>query len=207
VTRPAQLPPPPDLDLTDFPEAALEAGAVVARAHGVTRRPWWFASGPGGRFNLEPPRGTWYAADDVDTALREKLRGRVTPGRAVPWDTAASIVVTTLAVATAKRCANSADRRAVRFGVTRELAAAPLDGYEVSRRWAAAWLGAGFEGVRYESRFTTAPGPNAWAVFGQAGDTETPRPEVQSVIPGLAACLIAGLRVGWPTLDDLTVLA
>jgi hypothetical protein len=202
----AQLPPDPGLDLAGFPDATLPAGAVVARAHNVTRGEWWFTSGPGGRFNLDPPLGTWYAADDIETALREKLRGRVTPGRAVPWDTAVAVAVTTLAVPTTKRCANCGDRRAVRFGVTRELAAAPFEGYAVSRRWAEAWRGAGFAGVRYESRFTTAPGPNAWALFGQAGDAEAPRPEVRSVTPGLAACLMAGLRVGCPTLADLTVL-
>jgi hypothetical protein len=62
------LPPPAD-DLVDFPVWHVHAGTVLCRVTSVGLGPWWFSTGGHGRFDLPPPRGTCYLADDEMGAL------------------------------------------------------------------------------------------------------------------------------------------
>jgi hypothetical protein len=155
--------------------------------------PWWYSSSGEGRFDLAPPWGTLYAADDVETAVRERLRERVVAHGVVSPALAATFEVSAIEPGPA-RCAHVSDARAARHGVTRELVTM-LD-YEVPRAWAAWAHREGFDGVRYASRFTTGSA-NAWALFGEAGQAERPA-AVPRTLPGAAACAEAGLIVAGP---------
>src|SRR5690606_5570920 len=66
------LGPPPDPEaLRDFPVWHVHAGTVLCRVTAAEHGPWWFSSTGEGRFDLVPPRGTCYLADDEVAALLE----------------------------------------------------------------------------------------------------------------------------------------
>jgi hypothetical protein len=206
--RPALSGPAADLDLTRFPAVELPAGRHVFRAHSRHVGPWWFSQsdqGRSGRFDLASPRGTLYVADGVETAVRERVRGRA-PGNRAGLALVDDLVVSEWATARAYRCANLDTSLAARFGVTRELTALHERHYGLTQAWAEAFAAAGFEGLRYGARFT--PGrANAWALFGQAGDAERPEPAIEAVIAGPDACRQAGLSVaGAPVLGHLNII-
>ena len=187
----------PRLDLGGFPSARLTRSRLVARSHRVEFDPWWFSSTPprgGGRFDLEAPRGTCYVADDLSTAVRERLRETLIAAGVVSGVMADSFVVSLFHPARDYRCAHIGVAKAARFGVTRELGTCTPRHYPLSRAWATGFDQAGYEGIRYGARF--APGPaNAWALFGPAGKGEPPEPEIDQVIPGREACRLIGVNV------------
>jgi len=75
---PRQPPPRANLDAAGFPSAVLSARDKVWRSHRATLSPWWYSSDGSGRFDLEDSKhGTLYAADDLETAVRERLRGQI----------------------------------------------------------------------------------------------------------------------------------
>ena len=65
-------PPDPD-DLDGFPAWHVHAGTTLCRVTTSGLGPWWFSSDGQGRFDLEPPRGTCYLADEEVGALLEVL--------------------------------------------------------------------------------------------------------------------------------------
>ena len=184
--RPAQLGPPEDL--TGFPQSQLRPGHRVYRAHLVSQGPWWFGSG-GGRFDLDPPRGTCYLASTALAAIRERLGPVLAGRRTVPRPALADVVVSRLTVTEpggSIRLANLRSSRAAEFGVTRELES--MTPYDVPRAWARAWDAAGLDGVRYGPRFS--PGrASAYAVFGPQGEDvrrgTDPAPVAASAVSGV----------------------
>jgi len=199
----------PTRTLSGFPAAVLDKGQSVARSHAVANAAWWFASAPasgGGRFDLDSPLGTCYVADNVEVAVRERLRETIVASGVVSPVLAERFAVSVFPMPRAWRCAHIGLAKAARFGVTRELATLTPSQYPLSREWAAALAKAGFEGIRYGARFT--PGQaNAWALFGRAGGAETPPPVIDEVIPGPEACRKAGFRVvPIPRFASLTVV-
>lgn len=158
----------------------LGPDTTVFRAHQRRRCPWWFSSG-GGRFDLPVPRGTCYLASSALVAVRERL-GPVLAGRsAVPAAALDGVVVSRLRLGRPSgaapqragervlRLANVRVAAAADFGVTRELES--MTPYDVPVRWAAAFDGAGFDGVWYGPRFS--PGAaGAIAAFGPAGQDD-----------------------------------
>jgi hypothetical protein len=110
------------------------------------------------------------------------------------------MVVTEIA-GTAGRYANISHPQAVRFGVLRELAT--MVPYTIPQLWAVAFQRFGFRGVRYASRFTTIPRPNAWAIFGNHGASPL---RTGAVLDGVTACQRAGILVARPTADGYTIL-
>jgi len=202
---------PPQRDLSDFPAYELTEGRQVARSHSHDKGVWWFSSAPsdidekGGRFDLQAPRGTIYAADSVDAAVRERLRSATINNAVVSPKLADNFQVTLLTMTQSSRCAHIDVSAAGRYGVTRELATIPPSQYQLSRQWAEAFRKAGFEGIRYGVRFT--PGrANAWALFGNAGDAELPHPRVDQILTGREACQKCGLRVTpVPRIESLTL--
>ncbi|MDR0946063.1 MAG: RES family NAD+ phosphorylase [Bifidobacteriaceae bacterium] len=189
----AQTPPPTGLNLVGFPSAELVTGTSLWRAHRVTRSEWWFASAPG-RFDLPEPRGTWYAADDTATAVREHLRATLIATGAVTARLAQSFHLTKVRLKQRIKCAAVSDNNAAAWGITRELVT--MTDYQVTHEWAKAFAQAGFDGIRYGSRFTTGE-PTAWALFGDAGAPQTPPGQMNAHMTGLGACEDAGLRVLW----------
>jgi len=152
--------------LDGFPDWPLTARRRLLRGHKTANGPWWFASTGGGRFDLDAPRGTCYVAFDDRTAIRETVGEVLTSGGVITAEFAAERSMSTLRVPTRRRLADTCAESAADFGLTRELCT--LTPYELPRRWAAA-LADPFDGLRYQTRFTTGSGANAAALFGDAG--------------------------------------
>jgi RES domain-containing protein len=186
----AQTAPHGATDLTGFPAATPSAKVTLYRAHSAGRAPWWFSSDGSGRFDVPPPSGTLYLADDVASAVRERLAHLVMPGQRVFEQEANGMVVSRFRPVAKPRCANVSDPSAVKWGVTRELTT--MTDYSVTNAWAHRFLADEFQGVRYASRFTTG-GSNAWALFGPAGKNKKLTAHSAS-IEGRAACLRAGIQ-------------
>lgn len=163
----AQSAPPAGADLSAFPEATLAAGVPMYRSHGTAHGAWYYDNGASGRFNLHGARGTCCTALSVDTAVREKVRGRVSRKGVVSRAVADSFVVSIVSAPTEHRCATVNDVDAAKHGIVRELTT--MSDYSIPQAWAQAFEDAGFDGVLYGSAFTTG-GPDAYALFGDAGE-------------------------------------
>jgi hypothetical protein len=179
-------------DLTKFPSEVLPAEHRW-RAHSVGYGAWYFNSSGGGRFDLDTPNGTCYFADDVETAVRERLGQRVVVVQQITETLANEMQVSVVLPAAGVPFANIVDPAAARHGVTRELGV--MSDYGVSQQWAEAFHTTGFGGVRYSSRFTTSPGPNSWAMFGPEGPDLNGKTVPALTMSGPEACLISGIKV------------
>lgn len=190
----AQKPPPDDLDLTDFPRDTPTS--PVFRAHNVEYGPWFFSNTADGRFNLFDSRGTCYAADDITTAVRERLGESCVESKRVSWDDATAMRISSLRLPEAFTAAAVSDPAASSFPVTAEMTT--MTDYEVTRLWARKFDRDGFDGVHYRSRFLLTSEPSSWAVFGDAGADQSRPVEQLAVLDGRTACREAGLTVTEP---------
>lgn len=174
MTRAARHLQEPWRDITDFPQRELVAGQTVYRSHAKENGPWWFASLPAdepGRFDLHSPAGTCYVGLDEGTAVLERFGPELHDQGWVFEESALGAAVTELELAEDVHAADTAHQRAASW-ITRELAS--IDDYELARRWAAKFFAAGFEGLHYQSRFTTGSDQCALALFGDAGTRPWP---------------------------------
>lgn len=187
--RVVQRRPRTDIDLTAFP-SQISTSRIIFRAVTRGREAWWYSSSGAGRFDLTPPRGTSYWADDAATAARERLGDRILDSGAVTTPAAMAFDVARARLPRNRRFAEVSSRDAARFGVTRELVT--MIDYGVPQAWARAFDHADFNGIRYASRFTTGA-PTAWAIFGTAG-LDRQRTETTPVA-GIDACRAAGIEV------------
>lgn len=185
--------PEPGQALTGFPELTVPARETMYRAHSAGRDAWWFDNGDDGRFNLHGDRGTCCTATTIDTAVRERVRGRVSKTGVVSPRLADTFVVSAVTSPLPYRCAAVGHVDAVRHGIVRELTT--MQGYGVPQQWAAAFDEAGFEGVFYGSAYTTGE-PSAYALFGTAGaPEETAGYHETRVLSGPEACRVVGWSV------------
>lgn len=182
---------PPGTDSSDFPNWRLRRDRRLFRAHQALRSPWWFCSDMACRFDVAAPAGTCYLALDTHSALRERLGQRLVRVGFVPAEELETVVVSRLSVPAGRRLADCCDPRAANHGLTREIAT--IVPYDLPQRWARAWSTAGYGGVRYEARFSTAARPNAVALFGTAGVADWPADPHPR--PGHQVALDAGLQV------------
>lgn len=181
--------PPPDL--TGFPRWRLRPSFVLTRAHRAGMSPWWFSSDLSGRFDLVGPSGTCYLATDITTALRERFGHDLVEQGVVTWKAAQNTQVSRLHVPKGRWLANVCHDDAATHGVTRELGTCAS--YAAPQAWAAAFHDHHFAGLRYQTRFTTSPRPNAVALFSEAGQHDWP--DDQHPITGIEACQQAGLTI------------
>lgn len=181
--------PPPSL--AGFPKWRLRPSTILTRAHRAGLSPWWFSSDLSGRFDLVGPSGTCYLATDVTTALRERFGHDLVEQGVVTWKAAQGTQVSRLQVPKGRWLANVCHDDAAAHGVTRELGTGAH--YDRPQAWAAAFHDHGFSGLRYQTRFTTSPRPNAVALFGDAGQQEWPRDH--DPMTGIEACEQAGLTI------------
>lgn len=72
-TGSTQQPPDPKVDLTGFPHRTVLKGTQWFREHGP-QGPWYFAAGPGGRFNLDHPHGSISRTNPKRPRAREWAR-------------------------------------------------------------------------------------------------------------------------------------
>jgi len=191
-------PPDPD-DLAGFPVWHVHAGTVLCRVTTSGLGPWWFSSGGAGRFDLAPPRGTCYLADDEVGALLEVLG----PVVVVSSSWAGRLSMWHLGLPHQCSAADTTVRAARGFGVTAELAS--MTPYALPQRWAAAFAATGHQGVRYRVRHDPG-GSRALALFGATGERRWPRGRRQRIGPTLLGRLAAeaGVRVApLPAAPDL----
>ena len=191
---------PPPVSLAGFPTYPVDEEVDLFRAHRRDLGPWWFGNDGGGRFDLRSPRGTCYVALDPLSALRERL-GPVLGGTpSVPESLLEDAMVSRLRLPAARDVADTQDRRAVGFGVTREIETTVP--YAVPQAWASAFDEEGFGGVRYGPRFT--PGDaSAVALFDDEGAKDWPvdaDPVPADQVPGAPVALPS------PRRSDLTVV-
>ena len=193
------LGPPPD-SVAGFPAYPVDEGTDLFRAHGRELGPWWFGNDGSGRFDLRPPRGTCYVALDPLSALRERLGPVLGGAQAVPASLLEESVVSRLRLPAARDVADTQDRGAAAFGVTRELESTVP--YAVPQAWARAFDEEGFGGVRYGPRFT--PGDSsALVLFDGEGVRDWPTdpdPVPAHQVPG------APTAMPDPRRSDLTVV-
>lgn len=193
----------PPLSLKGFPRWRLRPNRRLYRAHTTGHSPWWFSSGPGGRFNLPEPHGTCYLAFDAQTALRERFGHELVRQGIVTAETADRTAVSSLAVPDGRYLADTCARSASDFGMTREIGT--LHTYALTCEWALALHVEMHRGIRYQTRFTTAPKANAVALFESAGEHGWPTDPSPAV--GRAAVEDAGLTVASrPTRREIRVV-
>jgi hypothetical protein len=156
------LPLPPDdpADLEDFPPLRPPPGRLARfwRLHrhfdpdsGAPRGPFWFASAEpddpgGGRYDLPAPLGANYWAGTAAGAWLEVFRDTLVVDVA---DLRRRRLARTRAPAKL-HLANLLVKAAHRFGLTAEVHTTP--DLATTRRWAAAWQRAGFQGIWGQAR-------------------------------------------------------
>ncbi len=192
--------PPAAADLAGFPVWHVHRGTHLFRVTTSGYGPWWFSSDGAGRFDLAPPRGTCYLADDEMGALLEVLG----PVAIVSADWAKLFSIWQLGLPDQCSAADTTVRAARGFGVTAELAT--MTPYDLPQRWAAAFAAAGYQGVRYRVRHDPG-GSRALALFGAAGERKRwPRGRRRDVDDDMLARLAdqTGLRIAViPSAADL----
>ena len=183
---------PPAGDLDGFPASRVGEGVTLYRSTTPDHGPGFFSSDGGGRFDLESPDGTLYAARSVHTAVMERIAppvdvmlsdGRVRAvdgpylGGGIEESDARRILIWEMTADRDLAMADLTNRHAAAFGVTMELSSGGgPDMYSVAQKWAAAFRAEGLNGIEYSSRFTssTAAADNAIAVFSAAGPGNGP---------------------------------
>ncbi|MEE2058652.1 hypothetical protein [Rhodococcus artemisiae] len=108
---------------------------------------------------------------DELSAIRETVGEALSTTGVISADFAADRPLSTLTVSHAHRLADTCADEAADFGLTRELSS--MTPYAVPQEWAAAF-DADFAGIRYQTRSTTGPNPNAIGLFGEAGEADWP---------------------------------
>lgn len=199
--EPALGNPPANRD--GFPRWRLRPHNQLKRAHRAGASPWWFSSDLSGRFDLTSPDGTCYLATDTDTALRERFGHELVNQGTIAFTAAAQTAVSALHVPTGRWLADCCHAAAAGFGLTRELATCA--DYDIPQDWAAALHRDGHHGLRYQTRFSTGPRPNAVALFDDAGPHDWPvDPNPTS---GVQACAEVGIEVAnMPTRAQLQII-
>lgn len=187
--RVAQSKPLKSKDYTSFPSETRARQSQRWRAHAADKGVWYFSSDGGGRFDLAPPQGTCYIADTIEVAVRERLGKRILKSRTIDPDTASSFSVTQITLPRG-RFADVSAESASDYGVTREIST--MTPYATPQAWAAMFSASGFDGVKYQARFSTGPRPDAWALFGEAGPASG---KTGAIVTGEDACRIAKVAV------------
>lgn len=158
----------PPADLTDFPRSNLRPTQPVYRIHRRDRRPWWFSYDRSGRFDLDPPGGTCYFAEQPLGSFVEVFRDVPV----VAESDVASRALSTLHAPSDVALADCTQGPARAFGITATIHSS--ENYARTRQWAAAFANAGFGGVRYFVSHDPAQRLIGVALFGPGGERNWP---------------------------------
>lgn len=202
-TGSTQQPPDPQTDLTRFPRRTVSKGTEWFREHGP-QGPWYFASGPGGRFNLDEPHGTLYLANRSEAAARE----RVGPDHVAHGLIPASIVeqrwVSTLTLVETVAAAHVTHESAPSFRVVPELTV--MRPYDTPRAWAAAFFAADFTGIWGQLRHSSG-NCRGLSVFGPTGPRDWPRDSNPRPLRALLDQMPGFTVIDPPDLTDLEIIS
>ena len=153
------------MDLSDFPTFRLLPEHRLFRIHRAGYGPWWFSSSGDGRFDLRPPLGTCYLAEEPVGAFIEVFQGF---DEAVPHADVRARRISTLSVPRVFRLADCANSLARRSGITGEIHS--MTTRRQTQQWARAFADAGFDGIRFLVRHDPAQQRVGFALFGPAGE-------------------------------------
>lgn len=198
-----QQPPEPGADLAGFPTRTVTAGTQWHREHGA-HGPWYFASGPGGRFNLDEPHGTLYLANRPEAAARERVGPDHVQHGLIPRGVVQNRWVSDLLLQETVRAAQVNHDDAPDHRVVPELVV--MRPYDTPRAWARAFFDAGLGGVWGALRHSSGT-CRGLSVFGTSGAHDwpvDPRPTPLSVVlDGMAGLTV----VSPPGLGEIEVLS
>lgn len=158
----------PIRDLSGFPRHELRTSRPLYRIHRWDLGPWWFSSDGSGRFDLRPPDGTCYTAEDDLGAFIEVFRD-------VPFVAESDVQATrvsTLHVPREVALADCTHGRARAFGVSAAIHS--TEQYERTQEWASAFRSPGFGGIRYLVGHDPRQRLVGVALFGEAGQRDWP---------------------------------
>lgn len=162
----------PEVNLDTLDEWQFEGERTLYRCHASAYSPWYFSSapgagepGPGGRWELADPQGTCHTGTGTAAALWERFGPDFHDLGFVPHDAIERTTVTSVALDSEIRVADLQGPTAPSLGVTSELST--TSDYEMTRVWAEAVCGAGWNAVKAASRF--APEHSVVALFGSTG--------------------------------------
>lgn len=158
---PRGLPDPPD-DLPELPSAELGPGSLW-RIHAVEIAPWFFDTGPEGRFNL-PDAGACYLAEEPLDAFVEKFGRLLRPGGVIPEPLVDAQRLSKLRPPRASVVDLTDPRVLGLVGLT--AAVHTTTDYSLTQEWAKALRGAGYDGVRYKARHDPRGELVSIALFG-----------------------------------------
>lgn len=152
----------------------------LCRIHRAGRSPWWFSHDGTGRFDLAGGRGTCYLAEESAGCFLEVFR----PWLLIPEpEVAARRISRPVPSGGELLLADCTEEGARAFGVTGEIHS--TSDYALTRRWAAAFADAGFDGIRYLLRHDPAQRLAGIALFGPAGAPPWPTPVAEPLGPDL----------------------
>jgi hypothetical protein len=158
---PRGLPAPPD-ELPELPSAELDRVALW-RIHAADVSPWFFDSGPDGRFNLADA-GTRYLAAEPVGAFVEKFGRLLRPGGVIP-EPLVDIQRLSRLRPPKVSVVDLADPEILGLiGLTAEIHT--TTDYGLTQRWARALREAGYAGIRYKARHYPRGELVSMALFG-----------------------------------------
>lgn len=158
---PRGLPGPPDR-LPELPETVLGARDLW-RIHGAEIPPWFFDTGPDGRFNL-PDAGTCYLAEEPLGAFVEKFGRLLRPGGVIPEPLLDAQRLSRLRPPRISVVDLTDPRVLGLVGLT--AAIHTTTDYALTQAWAGALRIAGYGGVRYKARHDPRGQLVSIALFG-----------------------------------------
>ena len=144
----------------------LDSRAPLFRIHRARHGPWFFSSDRTGRFDVPPPDGTCYLADSPICAFIEVFKDT----KAVPRIDVEARRVASLRIPVEVRLADCTQRAARAFGITAAIHAS--SDYADTQPWAAAFLRAGFGGIRYFLSHDPSQQCIGIALFGANGPAD-----------------------------------
>jgi hypothetical protein len=158
---PRGLSAPPE-DLPELPTATLGT-EVVWRIHTAEGSPWFFDSGPDGRFNLRDT-GTCYLAEEPIGAFVEKFGRLVRPGGVIPESLVQSQRLSRVRPPKVDVVDLTNPRVLGLVGLTAQIHMT-ID-YDLTQGWAKALRDAGYAGIRYKARHDPRGQLVSLALFG-----------------------------------------
>lgn len=149
----------------------MELGAEsLWRVHAAEVAPWFFDSGPDGRFNL-PDTGTCYLAEEHLGAFVEKFGRLLQPGGVIPESLVDAQRLSSLRPPRTS-VVDLTDARILGLaGLTAEIQT--TTDYAVTQSWALALRDAGYAGIRYKARHDPRGQLISIALFGSGKPPRT----------------------------------
>lgn len=158
---PRGLSAPPD-DLPELPSTKLGTKPLW-RIHAADVAPWFFDTGPDGRFNLAES-GTCYLAEAPIGAFVEKFGRLLRPGGVIPEPLVETQRLSELRPPKANLVDLTNPKVLGLAGLTAEIHS--TSDYDLTQGWALALQEAGYKGIRYRARHDPRAQLTSIALFG-----------------------------------------